>query len=259
MKIVGKIIYIIWAVIIAISLCFYCFSCYVGFQTQKIIHSAVSSMGQDYNAYRDTIADYDYLRMWHQKPNNASYDRVTIEEDCLEQEYSITRPYILIFQDKGSSIFSLARVGYIYNNEMVDVIGNKTNLVAEKNSKVVLDVKYEGFKVKVTGIVYDNDFNEFGISRFHGLWLLIILLINAIARNIRYFDRCIINRKQKNIFRFIQPYLFSIIIAISFIYDALPLALVIGIAEELIFTLTFMIIDKKTISKWDSLFNLLNI
>ncbi len=248
MKIAGKIIYIIWAVIVALSLCFYCFSCYVGFQTQKIIHSSISSMGQDYNDFITVIADYDYLRMWHEKPLDASYDRVEIQEENMVQEYSITRPYILAFKDKDN-IFSLSKVGYIYNNEMTDVLGNKSNLVAAKNSKVVLDVEYDGLKVKVNSIIYDNDFNEYKIGRCHGIGLLIILLINAIARNIRYFDKCVVNRKKKNAFRFVQPYFFSLFIAFSFIFDALPLALLIGIIQELIFTIIFAIIDKKTISK----------
>lgn len=248
MKIAGKIIYIVWAVIIAISLCFYCFSCYVGFQTEKIIHSSITSKGEDYNAYRDVIADYDYLRMWHQKPNDASYDRVEFEEENLTQEYSVTRPYIILFKDP-QNIFSLSNVGYIYNNETVDILGNKSYMIAEKNSKVVLDVEYDGLKVKVNGIIYDNDFNDYKIGRCHGLGLLIILLINAFARNIRYFDRCALNRRKKNIFRFIQPYFFSIILAISFMFDALPWALAIGIAEELLFTIVFMIIDKKTMKK----------
>ena len=51
-----------------------------------------------------------------------------------------------------------------------------------------LSKKY-GLDFVVDDVYYDNDFNDYGVSCFHGIWLALILIVNAFARNIRYFNR----------------------------------------------------------------------
>ncbi len=240
MKIVGKIIYVLWACVIAAVLVFHCFSLFVGSKIEPIVISAIESMGEDFTQYDDVIEDFNYLRLWHEIPNNASYDRINIRESDETQKFSITHPYVLI-NDRDNGMFSFRKVGYIYNNETVSKDGSRKNLVAQKNSKVVLSLRYEGASFVIEDVYYDNDFNDYGVSRFNGIWLAVILLINAFARNIRYYNYCAIKRKKKNAFVMIQPYFFSALILISCFINAFPLALLIGIAEELIFTIIFTI------------------
>ena len=241
MKIVGKVIYVLWACVIALTLSFYCFSCYIGAKVEPIVISAIESMGEDYADYDNVIEDFNYLRLWHEIPNNASYDRVNIVEEGATQEYSISHPYIVAFKDRDNGFFSLGKVGYIYNNKTVSKNGEKTNLVATENSKVILSLRYNGLDFVVDDVYYDNDFNDYGVSRFHGIWLALILIVNAFARNIRYFNFCALNRKKKNVFRMVQPYFFSILIFISFFTNTFPLMLLIGMAQEVVFTIIFTI------------------
>jgi len=240
MKIVGKIIYIVWAVVIAVTICFYGFSCYVGMKVEPIVKSAIESMGENFTQYDNVIEDFNYLRLWHEIPNNASYDRINIKEAGDTQKFSITHPYVLI-KDRDNGMFSFSKVGYIYNNEIVSKDGSKENLVAQKNSKVVLSLRYKGTDFVIEDVYYDNDFNDYGVSRFHGILLAIILVINAFARNIRYYNFCALKRKKKNVFVMIQPYFFSVLILLSCFINMFPLAFLIGIAEEIIFTTIFTI------------------
>lgn len=244
MKIAGKIIYALWAIVIAAVLCFYCFSCYMGFSVKELAVSSIESQGKDFANYDALISENDYIKLWHEKPDNASYDRVQMEELKITQEYTLSRPYIMAFKD-NDNIFSLSKIGYIYNIKMYDANGNEVKSVAPENSKVVLDVSYEGLNYNVNSVVYDNDYDEYGVNTFSGIGLAVILLINSIARNVRYFDYCVKRRRKRHLIRFIQPYVFVTLIIAAIVLDALPYALMLGIAEEFILTLIFTLLNLK--------------
>lgn len=236
MKIAGKIIYALWAVVIAAVLLFYCFSCYMGFRVKEIAVSSIESQGEDFAKYDNIISENDYIKLWNEKADNASYDRIQMNELSMTQSYTVSNPYILAFKDKNS-FFSLNKIGYIYNIRIKDSEGNEVKSIAAENSKVVLDINYDGTDFKIDRVFYDNDFNEYKVGRFNGLPLLIILLINSVARNVRYFDYCIKLKKKRNLLFLIQPYFFVVLIAAAIVFDALPYALILGIAEEIIFIL----------------------
>lgn len=244
MKIAGKIIYALWTAVIALVIMFYCFSCYMGFRVKEIVVSSVESYGENFASYDSVISENDYIKLWHEKPDNASYDSVQMKELGITQKYSLTNPYIMPFKDKNS-FFSLKKIGYIYNIKRFDADGKEIQSVATENSKVVLDISYDGMDFKIDKVLYDNDFNEYNIGYLNGLALMIILIINAISRNIRYFDSCIKSKRKRNILRLLQPYVFPLLIAFSMIFDLLAYALIAGIAEELIFTAIFSVLKRK--------------
>lgn len=241
MKIIGKIVYILWAAVIAIVLSFYCFSCYMGYRVTQIATSAIESRGEDFVKFADVIEENNFIKLWHEKPDNASYDKVQMDELGITQKYTLSRPYIMPFKDNNSFI-SMAKIGYIYNIQMYDANSTEVKSVALENSKIVLDVSYDGADFRIEKVSYDNDFDEYKVAKGHGIALAVILLINAVARNIRYFDYCVIRRKKRNILRFIQPYIFVALIVAAIFFDALPYALVIGIGEEIIFTAIYILI-----------------
>ena len=240
MKIAGKIIYALWASVIALVMLFYCFSCYMGFRVKEIVVSSVESHGEDFASYDNIISENDYIKLWHERPDNASYDSVQMEELGITQEYSLTNPYIMPFKDKNS-FFSLKKIGYIYDIKRFDADGKEVKSVAQENSKVVLDISYEGMNFKIDKVLYDNDFNEYNVGCLNGLALMIILIINAVARNIKL-------KRKRNILRLLQPYIFPLLIAFSMVFDLLAYALIAGITEELIFTIIFFILKRKAVT-----------
>ena len=223
MKIISKVFKYIWFLIVGITVVLYCFSALIGYQVKSLAISSIESMGTDYMKYQDKIEENNYLKLWSEKPDTASFDRIQIEEQGKSQKYTVSNPHIMFFKDKNS-FFSFAKVGYIYNIEVFD----KNNTIFVEN------------------VFYDNDFDEYNVSKYNGFFLGVILLINAISRNIRYFDFCIkLKRKKKNIFIFLQPYIFVLLTALAIVFDFLPIALIIGISEELIFTVIFTLIKRK--------------
>ncbi|MEE1002286.1 MAG: hypothetical protein U0L17_00880 [Acutalibacteraceae bacterium] len=234
MKTVGKIIYALWSAIIIITLLFYCFSCYMGYKVKEIAVSSIESQGEDFAKYDNIISENDYIKLWHETPDNASYDRIEMNERSMTQSYTVSNPYILAFKDKNS-FFSLNKIGYIYNIKIKDSQGNEVESVASENSSVILDIDYDGADFKIERVFYDNDFNEYNVNAFNGLALLIVLLINSVARNIRYFDFCVKHKKKRKLLLLIQPYFFVVLIATAMVFDALPYALILGMAEEFIF------------------------
>lgn len=245
MRIVSKIIKYIWFLIVAITVALYCLSALVGYQVKKIAVSSIESMGTDYLKYQDKIDENNYIKLWSEKPDTASFDRVQIEEKGKTQEYKLSNPTIMYFDDENS-LFSATKVGYIYNIKVTDKDGSVTTSLAKENSKVVLNLKYKSGSIFIDKVFYDNDFDEHNVSKYNGFFLGVILLINAISRNIRYFDFCIkLKRKKKNIFIFLQPYIFVLLTALAIVFDFLPIALIVGISEELIFTVIFALIKRK--------------
>ncbi|MBQ5591133.1 MAG: hypothetical protein IIU65_05575 [Clostridia bacterium] len=246
MKIAGKIIYAVWALVITAVLVFYSFSCYMGYRVEQIAKSAIETQGEDFTKFEKNIDEHNYLKLWHAKPDNASYDKVSIQELSLTQKYTITRPYIMPFKDTNA-FFSFNKIGYIYNIKMYDANGNEVKSVAPANSKIVLDISYDNATFKIDNVFYDNDSNTYKVSKLNTWPLIIILIINAIARNIRYFDYCVIRRRKRNILRFIQPYIFPILIIISIFLNNFQNVLILGILEETVFTIIYFI--KKIIDK----------
>ena len=206
----------------------------MGYKVKEIAVSSIESQGEDFVKYDNIISENDYIKLWHETPDNASYDRIEMNERSMTQSYTVSNPYILAFKDKNS-FFSLNKIGYIYNIKIKDSQGNEVQSIAAENSKVILDVAYDGNGFKIERVFYDNDFNEYNVNGFNGIALVIVLIINSIARNVRYFDFCVKNKKKRNLILLIQPYLFVVLIALAMVFDALPYALILGIAEEFIF------------------------
>lgn len=208
----------------------------MGFRIKEIAVSSIESQGEDFAKYDNIISENDYIKLWNEKVDNASYDSIQMNELSMTQSYTVSNPYILAFKDKNS-FFSLNKIGYIYNIQIKGSEGNEVKSIAAENSKVVLDINYDGTDFKIDRVFYDNDFNEYKVGRFNSLPLLIILLINSVARNVRYFDYCIKLKKKRNPLFLIQPYFFVVLIAAAIVFDALHYALILGIAEEFIFIL----------------------
>lgn len=245
MKIISKVFKYLWFLIVGATVLLYCLSALIGYQVKTLAVSSIESMGKDYIKYQDKIDQNNYQKLWNEKADNASFNRILIQEQGKTQKYTVSNPYIMFFKDKNS-FFSFSKAGYIYNIEVFDKDGGKTTVLAEENSRVVLDLKYKNNSIFVENVFYDNDFDEYSVSKYNGIFLGVILLINAFTRNIRYFDFCVKNkRKKKNPFIFLQPYIFVLLTALAIAFDFLPFALIIGIAEELIFTLIFLIIKSK--------------
>lgn len=248
MKIAKKALLVIWSLFVVAVVAFYCFSAIIGYQVKNIALSAIESQGTDFAKYDEIISQDDYVKLWHTHPDEASFDRIIMKEQNIKQQYSITRPYILAFKDINNT-FSFNKVGYIYDNYMVNADGTKGKQISYKNSNIVLDLEYNGLNFKITKVYFDNDFHEYKINGFHGIWLAIILTLNGIARNIRYFDYCVVRRRKRNKFRLIQPYIFVLLVIIGMITKMLPIALIIGIIEEIVFTLIYTVTNIKDKTK----------
>lgn len=247
MKIAGKIIYAVWALIIATVLGITCFSAYMGVKIHNIAESAVKSLATEYSDCEKYIEDeYNYTKLWTERPDNASYDRIKFEEENKRQEYDISMPKVLYYQDQNS-YFSFNKIGYIYNNRIYSKNGTQEKGMALENSKVVLDIEYDGLDFKITKVFYDNDYNAYNIAPYMScIELIVLLLINAIVRNVRYINYCILNKIRKRHFlRLIQPYIFPLLLLGLSFADMVPTALIIGIAEEFIFSCIFIIMNIK--------------
>ena len=241
MKIAKIIMKYLWYAIIGITLLFYCFSCFMGYQVKKIAVSSIESMGTKYVDFEDKIYGFDYEKLWHETPDNASFDRTQIQEQRKTQKYTVSNPEIIKID--GVNQF---KIGYVYNIHIYDKSGEETTAIAQPNSKVVLNIKIKNGSFLIESVLYDNDFNEYSVgSYFYESVLIILLLINAVVRNIKYFDYCVINKCKKNVLRYIQPYIFVVLLILAAIFDILPIALIIGIIEELAFTIIYFILKHK--------------
>ena len=235
MKILGKIVYVLWSLVVLAVLFCYCVTAVVGSQVKDIVVSSVESMGTDYLKYEDKIDEPLYAMLWHEKHDMVSYDRIQIEEQNLTQEYTVSTPQILFFSSKEKP-FSFNKIAYIYDIHVYDGMGDEVKKIAPENSLVALDVEYIDGSFKIVDVYYDT-FDTYKISPFYLLPLVVVLLINAIARNVRYFDHCIIKKRKKNILLFIQPYIFVALLIVSMFVDIFYFAMIFGIIEEIVFTI----------------------
>ena len=246
MKIAGKIICVLWSLLVLAVVCCYLITAVVGMQVKEIVTSSIESMGLDYMEYEDKIDEPSYGLLWHQRFDMISYDRIQIEEQGLTQEYTITTPQILFFSsNKGT--FTFNKVAYIYDVHIYNGMGEEAKTIAPENVLVALDVEYEDGGIKIVDVYYDT-FDTYKISPFYLLPLVVVLLINAIARNIRYFDHCIIKERKKHLFFFIQPYIFAVLMIVSMFVDIFTYALFIGIIQEIILSIVFFVYKKFKLS-----------
>ena len=242
MKIAGKIIYVLWSLLVLAVVVCYLITAIVGMQVKEIVTSSIESMGQDYMKYEKQIDEPTYGMLWHQRYDMISYDRIQIEEQGLTQENSISTPQILFFSsNKGA--FSFNKVAYLYDVNIYNGMGEEAKTIAPENVLVALDVEYENGNIKIVDVYYDT-LDTYKISPFYLLPLVVVLLLNAVARNIRYFDHCIIKGRKKHLFFLIQPYIFVVLMILSIFANIFAYALFIGIIQEIIFT-TIMFLNSK--------------
>ena len=105
MKIFSKIVYVLWSLVVLAVLFCYCVTAIVGSQVKDMVVSSVESMGTDYLKYEDKIDESNYTRLWHERADMVSYDRIQIQEQNLTQEYTVSTPQILFFSSK-EKVFS---------------------------------------------------------------------------------------------------------------------------------------------------------
>lgn len=210
----------------------------------EIAVSSVESQGENFIEYDTIIDKYDYIKLWHEYPDNSSYDKILGEELGYSQTYTISSAYILPFAD-NEKFFTLDKVGYVYDIHRFDKDGNEVESVATENSKIVLDLEYQkgGFKVKK--VIYDNDYNDYKVKRYHGFALLAILIIDAIINSIRYFNRCVKSKRKRNKIRLLLPFILPLLIAVSIYFDFLIYAVTIGVLADKILATALLIYDKK--------------
>ena len=101
----------------------------MGFRVKEIVVSSIESQGEDFAKYDKVISENDYIKLWNEKVDNASYDRIQMNELSMTQSYTVSNPYILAFKDKNS-FFSLNKIGYIYNIKIKDYEGNEVKSIA---------------------------------------------------------------------------------------------------------------------------------